>query len=965
LPARGWWSAVLRFKTFGSARAAVRYYADRGADCARDEQSLNLDSEPATDASAGQAVDYYTGRGSAVGTWLGGGASGLGLSGSIHAGEAHLLERLLSGQLPDGTEVSRPVWRSDPDGQLPVAALLDAVQAAASGRGVPVESIWPDPETRKLHARLVARVQTKTDATEDARDVIAVAAAADVNPSAVFGAGQVSVALAKADQKIDVRKAGADGQVSPPKSVSLLWAFGDEHVRAQVLAAHRAAVAETVKHLETYAAHGLRGHQGDGHRAARIGTDGLIVAAFEHLTSRADDPQIHTHLVVVNLVHGSDGKWSALDTRALFRNQKTAGYLYQAVLRGELTQRLGIGWTDVHKGIAEVAALSNPKLIRAFSRRHAQIEAHLDATGGAGAKAATVACLATRPAKSHRPLGELIDEWHTRAIALIGDPRLLIRGVLGLAWSRSLTHSDADGLAQAALDVDGITAHATGFDRQELTRFLLERLPAGTAISCGETEALVDHVLAHPGVLRLIDGTRGEKRFTARGLALTEAATLALARTPTTVTARTPPTASVHALSTEQRRLVHALTGSDSSVDVVLGPAGSGKTAALHTAVQHWQQLGVPVMGLALAAVAARRLEHATGAPSTSLARLLHRIEGGQPLDAQAVVVLDEAGMVGSRDYHRLLTAITNVGGKLVAVGDRAQLTEIDAGGMFTRLAREHLRAELTDNHRQAHRWQRKALVDLRVGSVSDAIAAYDNRGHLHVSGEPAQMREHIANQYIDAYDTDNPFTVVALASTRRGVNELNAAIRERLRTSRHLRGPDMSLQHGETVSPVAVGDLVMVTRNDHRRGLLNGTRAQVTGASATALALRLEDGRDVAVPTSWAAERLSHAYAMTVHKAQGLTVDTALIDATELPDRNAGYVALSRARHRTEIHISDRDTLTEALDNDPFARRSQARPPREALRNRLEANTTLELALDQLHRNQHDRDRDEGLSRW
>ncbi|MFL6238640.1 MAG: MobF family relaxase [Actinomycetes bacterium] len=957
---------MLRFKTFGSARAAVRYYADRGADCARDEQSLNLDSEPAADASAGQAVDYYTGRGSAVGAWLGGGAGALGLSGSIHAGEAQVLERLLSGQLPDGTEVSGPVWRSDPDGQLPVAALLEAVQAAASGRGVPVESLWPDADSRNVHARLVTRVQTKTDATVDARDVTAVAAAAGVDASAVFGAGHVAVALAKADQKVDVRKAGADGQVSPPKSVSMLWAFGDEAVREQVLAAHRAAVGETVKHLETYAAHGLRGHQGDGQRAARIGTDGLIVAAFEHLTSRADDPQIHTHLVVVNLLHGSDGRWSALDSRALFRNQKTAGYLYQAVLRGELTRRLGIGWTAVHKGIAEVAGLGSRRLIRGFSRRRAQIEAHLDAIGGAGAKAATVACLATRPAKSHRPLRELVEEWHTRAVALVGDPRLLIRGVLGLARSRTLTGRDADVLAAVALGADGITAHASGFDRAELTRFLLERLPAGTTTSHGETEALVDHVLAHPDVLRLIDGTRGERRFTARGLALTEAATLALARTRTGVPARTPATATVSALSREQRRLVRALTASDASADVVLGPAGSGKTAALAAAVEHWRQLGVPVNGVALAAVAARRLEHATGAPSMSLARLLHRIETRQPLDPQAVVVLDEAGLVGSRDYHRLLHAITTVGGKLIAVGDRAQLTEIDAGGMFTRLAREHLRAELTDNYRQVHAWQREALTDLRAGNVSDAITAYDTGGHLHVSENPDQLREHIAIQYVDTYAAENPFAVIALAGTRRGVNELNVAIRERLRTSAYLRGPDSSLQHGEgeTRLGVAVGDLVLVTCNDHQRGLLNGTRAQITGVSEAALALQLEDGRDVAVPASWAAERLIYAYAMTVHKAQGLTVDTALIDATELPDRNAGYVALSRARHRTEIHISDRDTLTEALDDDPFARRAPTRPPVEALRDRLAANTALELALDQLHRNQHYRDRDEGLSR-
>jgi len=949
---------VLRFKTFGSARAAVRYYAKKGADCAHDDDLVERDED------AARAVDYYGEQGRSLGEWLGSGAVALGLSGPIRGGDAHVLERLLSGQLPDGTDVAKPVMRPDPHGQLPVAAILAAIQASAADQGVPVERLWRSVDDRDAYARLATRGKRKPDATADARAVVDVAAAAGVDPGAVFGPGTVAVAVVKAGEKVDVRRAGADGQLSPPKSVSLLWAFGDDTVRAEVLAAHRTAVGETVRHLERYAAHALRGHQGDGQRAARVGTDGLIVAAFEHLTSRADDPQLHTHLVVANLLHGRDGKWSALDTRALFRNQRTAGHLYQAVLRGELTRRLGVGWTPVQRGVAEIAAMS-PRLVREFSRRRRQIEARLEATGGSGARAATVACLATRPAKSHRPVSELFAEWRQRAAALVGDPALIVRGVLGLARSRHFGEVDEEALTRAALGADGVTAHASGFDRGELTRYLLDTLPTGTEVTHEEVEALADRVLAHPDVLPMIGhGESGERRYTARGLVLVEADAARMARRASSVVRRPVHSKVLAELSGEQCEMVRRLAVSSRAVDVVLGPAGSGKTAALAAVVDHWQQLGVPVLGAAVAAIAARRLEHATGMPSTSLARLLHRVETRQSLAPGTVVVLDEAGMVGSRDYHRLLRAVVDAGGKLVAVGDRAQLAEIDAGGMFARLAREHLRAELTDNHRQSEPWQREALVDLRAGNVAGALDAFDNHRHLHAADGVAEARASIAHQYVDAYRPDDPFAVVALAGTRRSVADLNAVIREQLRADGLLPVDDVNMPHTNEGPNITRGDLVLITRNDHRRGLLNGTRGQVTGATSSQVSLRLDDGRAVTVPTGWAKQRLTHAYAMTVHKAQGLTVDVALVDGSTIPDRNAAYVAFSRARHRTEIHVSDQDAFDEALADDPFERLAPAGTGVGGLRDRLAAESEQRLAMEQLIRGDDYLHRGHGISR-
>jgi conjugative relaxase-like TrwC/TraI family protein len=798
---------------------------------------------------------------------------------------------------------------------------------------------------------LVARATEEPAVMVDARLVASTAAAARVDPGSVYGPGAFAVALARAPEKVDVRKAGADGQVSPPKSVSLLWAFGDPHLRSEVLAAHRTAVGAAVSYLEQWAGHGLRGHQGDGQRAARIRTDGLIIAAFEHLTSRADDPQLHTHLVVANLVRGVDGRWSALDTRALFRQQRTAGYLYQAVLRGQLTARLGVGWTPVRNGLAEIAGVS-PRLIREFAVRRRQIEARLDGTGASGFRASRVACLATRPAKTGRTLVDLQGEWRARAARYVGDATVTLRATLGLTVAPSVADVDMDALAGHVVGPGGITAKQTGFDRGELTRHLLDLLPAGTALTHRDAEALVDELLTHPDVLHLADRADGARRHSTLDLVATEKATLRLARRPSAVpVAAVAPRVYSAGLSAEQLAMVVALASSASSVDVVLGPAGSGKTAALAAAADHWEGLGVPVLGAALAAVAARRLEDATGIQSTSLARLLHRVEQRAPLDPRTVVLLDEAAMVGSRHYLRLLSAVTDAGGKLVAVGDRAQLVEIDAGGMLAALARQHLRAELTGNQRQRHPWQRAALDQLRSGDIPAALSAYRTRGHLHTAPDHDTVRAAIAGQYLDARQAcDDPFALIALATTRRDTAALNAAIRDRLRDSGCIGAEDTTLcAHDGHMLRVATRDLVLVTRNDHQRGLLNGTRGRITRIDPASIRMTIDDGRQVRVPAAWAADRLVHAYALTLHKAQGLTVDVALIDATGVGDRNAGYVALSRARSRTEIHVCDPDALDGALSDDPFQRGPSDRVrPHVALEARLRELRTQQLAVEQ-----------------
>src|SRR3954454_23057283 len=230
------------------------------------------------------------------------------------------------------------------------------------------------------------------------------------------------------------RVACFDLTFSAPKSVSVLFGLGDEDLRSRVRAAHDLAVREAVGHLERYAAAVRRGHGG----AIVEEATGLVAAAFRHRTSRAGDPQLHTHVLVANLGRGLDGRWSALDGRRLYSHARAASFVYQAVLRGELTRETGVEWAPVRNGIAEIDGVA-PTVLRAFSRRRADIEAELERRGASSAAAAQVAALHTRRAKDYRVTPErLVPEWRERA-AELGLTCEVIGGLRGRMRVAALT----------------------------------------------------------------------------------------------------------------------------------------------------------------------------------------------------------------------------------------------------------------------------------------------------------------------------------------------------------------------------------------------------------------------------------------------------------------------------------------------------------------------------------------------
>ena len=752
---------------------------------------------------------------------------------------------------------------------------------------------------------------------------------------------------------------GWDLTFSAPKSVSIVHALGGDAVAGDVRDAHEAAVDAALDYIARTAAYGRRGHAG----AIEVQAPGLVAAAFRHRTSRAGDPQLHTHVLVSNMALGVDGRWGALISPRLYAHAKTAGYLYQAHLRHELTRRLGVEWTPVRAGVAEIEGVA-PEAIREFSRRREEILELMAERGERGGAAAQVAALQTRREKAYGvDAATVVGEWRTRA-AVLGVDELALSGVLGRVQHHTLTPQETERVGRALVGVEGLTGGASSFSRRDVIRAWCGRLPRGGEVR--RVEGLADGVLRSEAVVALAVGVGlgatvrradgrvmradpTERRYSTPEMLRIERRLIdtAVRRVDAGVGVATQAAleeaiVARPTLGSEQAEMVRVLTTSGQGVEVVVGRAGTGKTYALDTAREAWEASGHRVIGCAVAARAAEELRVQAGIDGYTIAGLLRDLtqEGGG-LPRGIVVVVDEAGMVGTRALAQLADVVDRARGKLVLVGDPRQLPEIDAGGAFRGLATRLGAVELTDNRRQHHEWERVALGELRHGSVPVALETYMGHGRVVAGTSVDAVRGRLVQDWWEGRGEGGDGVMVALRQV--DVDDLNARARDARRVAGELPDPELAAAG----RGFAVGDRVVALENARRLGVLNGQRGTVTGIDVDERVVRvgLDTGREVEVPSGYLdGGHLAHAYAITGHKAQGMTVDRCYVLGDEAVYREWGYVALSRGREHNCFYIVAADDQ-EALDLGQV--RLDPADPVARVRRALERSGAKDLALD------------------
>jgi conjugative relaxase-like TrwC/TraI family protein len=688
--------------------------------------------------------------------------------------------------------------------------------------------------------------------------------------------------------------AGYDLTFRAPKSVSLLALLGDPDTATTVTAAHEAAVDAAFSYIEQNAARSRTGKNG----VHQVEVQGLVAAAFRHRTSRAGDPHLHTHVLVANMAQGPDDVWRTLDGRWLYLHAKTAGYLYEAHLRDELTRRLGVEWEPVKNGIADVAGIDRT-VIDHFSDRRRQIEEHLDEIGFRSARAAELAALETRQAKDPSlDVGSMRQVWEAKAAEIGFDPASLaevtdrvprsfpdlVPGSVPGLFPVSVPIPGQDRVAEQLLGPEGLTARASTFDRRDVLRGIAERMPAGAPVA--QIEAMADDFVTRPEVVRLLMPATGagllgsdvirradgsviaaaspEPRWSTLELIgleqdLVDRATaragdgsgVVPAKTLTKVLATRP------TLEAEQAEMVTRLTRSGNGIDVVSAAAGTGKTYTLDAARDAWQAAGYRVIGAAQAGIAAQELQSSAGIESSTLAMLRIDLDTGRTtLDARTVLVIDEAGMAGTRTLGPVLVAADRAGTKVVLVGDPRQLPEIDAGGVLTGLSERLGPIELTHNRRQRQQWERDALAELRAGDIDVALTAYADNGRIVTGTNALEVRRAIVADWW-AYRLAGDTTTMT-AFRRDDVDDLNGRARAYLTRAGQLHGPTLEIND----RPYQAGDQIVCLRNNRPLGVHNGTRAIVTGIDP--------DHHSVTIQTNRGEVRLPGGYVDAGHLAHG-----------------------------------------------------------------------------------------------
>jgi conjugative relaxase-like TrwC/TraI family protein len=928
------------------------------------------DGRPAR-PGASPLTRYYTAEGYPPGTWLGAGLAALGAEHMVgsEVTEQQLRELFELSRNPfDGQQLSRPPAR------------------------YPTRQERIDRRVGKLPKSLSA--ETRVASIE-------------------------KIVAEEKETKTRTAVAGFDLTFSVPKSVSALWALAPAPVQERLYLAHRAALAATFERIEAEAAFTRMGTNG----VRRVRATGLVAAAFDHWDSRKGDPQLHTHVTVANRVQGPDGCWRTLDSATLHKAAVAYSETYNLLLADEITRRTGLTWNHRERQQGsnrrpgrELAPVPDA-LIAAYSQRSADIEAAVDAAITAqvlrtGTRPSANAVnrirqhltLTTRDAKKAPNLAESVRLWHTTAAHVLDDdPAAWATTVTSTAADarpallRSTDLPDDDVAAIATEVVDAVANTRSTWTRWNLTaetmrRFALQGHQYETA---ADAVAVRDRVVAAaellsisltppevapvPDVLREPAGANPftpPEVFTSTAILQAEDDLLRLAddRTAPAVhpdradrIAHEPLPDRDYPLAVEdQAPAAVRIVTSGRVVDVLVGPAGAGKTTAMAGVRAMWEAQHGPgtVIGLAPSAIAAQVLAQDLGIVTDntaqwiaqqdrqdSRAQRIHELQESvdrardhTPTDrlrqalanARAefdrwqlqpgqLLIVDEAGMTDTFTLAHLARQVSQAGAKFLLVGDPCQLSAVQTGGAFGLLCASRPDSprltqvrRFVDPDGTRRTWEEQAADRLRSGDRT-ALANYAEHDRIR-SGDADQMADNAYTAWLA--DTHAGLTSVLIAADNDTVVELNQrAQSDLIRAGQVDDTATAPVRYGMSVGR---GDVIVTRRIDRsqpdgttrsgQRGdgfVRNGQRWRVERAHRDgSLTVRLlTDDRPGTVPVKlsvgYVRDHVDLGYATTAHRAQGITVDTSHVLADALTHREALYVAMTRGRYSNTAYLA------------------------------------------------------------
>ncbi len=739
------------------------------------------------------------------------------------------------------------------------------------------------------------------------------------------------------------RRYGTDFTFGAPKSVSVVQALASADLAVQIDALHTESIRAATEYIEQEYSLARRGKGGLEREQA-----GLVVAVYRHGAARGVqedgksiiDMHLHSHAVVMNVGQRIDGSWGAIEFGDLYQDKLLLGAAYRAHLAAGLAQ-LGFQIEADEADSFRIVGFSK-ELEKEFSHRRGEIEAELERLGMSGGKAAEVAALNTRSAKElTTTTDELEADWQARA----ARHGLTTEGIEDFRTQQpSAEPRLEDVLTQ-------LTEHESTFDDADLRRVCL--VAAGQS-GRGIADAIdLEGRLKGQGQLIRLVAPDGRRRYTTREMLDIEKGMAETAKRLADSPAHGINAGAVDAaieqfaldrgfhLSVEQEAGVRHITGQGALTEIQ-GDAGAGKTTMLLAARSAWVRQGYTVRGAAVAGKAARKLQNDSGIPSGTLAGLLARLEpspvttGKPPREAlteKDIVVIDEAGMVGSRQMARLLAHVEKAGAKLVLIGDTKQIQSVDAGGAFRALQRVTQAGSLTENRRQKTQEMRDVVAHARDGRAGAALKILADHGMVSVQPDRASSIHETIRRWESRGGDLRPNDVLMLANTRASVALMNLAALQNLRAKKFL-GPSVRVEvrdrDGKDKGEREFHEQarVIFKKGDRQLGVQNGDLGTVLqvgrGDQGAEITIKTDQGEIVTIcpeaADGYAA--LEHGYAVTVHAAQGSDANhvVALPDGS-MASREMTYVTLSRMRQSTDLVFAAPDLDEDEQLLEPTAR--------------------------------------------
>lgn len=738
------------------------------------------------------------------------------------------------------------------------------------------------------------------------------------------------------------RNPGHDLTFSAPKSVSLAWCLGDPELRKAIEQAQLYAVRQALTYLEDKAGFARVGAQGQ-----ELVKCPLLFALFEHGTSRAMDPQLHTHALLINLTVHPDGvsgkaRTTAVDSTYLYHFKMAAGTIYRAALADYL-ERLGFEVEQRKLGSSigfELSCIPRA-LIEEYSKRRAEIEELLKLRKGsldaADARYAELVTQETKRTKdTEKPRAELIDGWQRVGRSYAIDAGYLRRQ---LSPHRSLTPAQRAERKEAIFReaVSVLSESQSHWNEAELTKAIAERAPG--RISARDVRELVANKLRSDELVplgriqterrneelnRYID--RAEDRFSTPEILRLERKMLVdverIVRGPRSDTPRPLVENAIQAtldrgekLDPQQQDAIRYIT-SGPGVRLLSGLAGTGKTSALKAAVDAWraEEPDRVIWGCALAGAAMKRLQSGVGKEiqCDTLERTLWLLENGRlRLNSRSIVIADEAGMLGTAKLARLIEHVKEAeGARLILVGDAKQLQPISAGGPFKYLAQSQVLGEmrLTTIYRQREVWAQDAVKAFERGRAEEAIQAYIEHKQFHVTKTRPEAIEKVIDQWQKDGGVSDPERVFLLASLNAEVKELNLkAQAERIRAG----VVDAEAKIYANGVFFHENDRLQFQKRSRPLGVENsdmGTVIRVDPEHDRIFVRLDEDAREIMVDLKrYSGENLRLGYASTTHKAQGASIPHVhVLMGGPMTDLHMGYVQASRSRESTHLFCDE-----------------------------------------------------------